>query len=83
MSSLDKSVNDLLNKMQQHQTTEKGTFGEQAVFRICEEFYRNQGGILYHSYSYKVDKSLPGNIKEEDGKLYIENLGEFTEIDVM
>ena len=28
----------------------KGTLGELAVFRVCEEVYRNQGGILYHSF---------------------------------
>lgn len=63
--------------------TGKGTPGEQAVLAVCETIYQEFGGILYHSYSYKVDKDLPGNIKREDGKLYLENLGNTTEIDVL
>lgn len=84
MASLDNSVNGLLNRMRGSSQTGKGSFGEQAVFQICEQFYQRDGGILIHSYSYKVDKSLAGNIKRGDnGQLYIENLGDITEIDVL
>lgn len=62
----------------------KGTLGELAVFRICEEIYHNQGGILYHSFQHKVDDTLPGNIKRsEQGNLFLEKLGRFTEIDIL
>lgn len=84
MSKLDGSVNSLLNKMRDSSQTGKGTYGEQAVFKICEQFYQREGGILIHSYSYKVDKEQKGNIKRgENGQLYVENLGDYTEIDVL
>lgn len=84
MAGLNSNVDSLLGKMRNTGGTGKGSFGEQAVFKICEEFYQKQGGILIHSYSYKVDKDLAGNIKKgENGQLYIENLGDTTEIDVM
>lgn len=77
-------VNQCLSEMKQHSSTDKGSFGEKAVLSICEEFYQTQGGILIHSYSYKTDEMQEGNIKkDEQGKLYIENLGGFTEIDVL
>lgn len=82
--SLDNEINGILNQMHTEGTQEKGTTGEMAVTRICEEIYQNYGGILYHSYSYTVDHDLAGNIKKrEDGTLYIENLGNETEIDVL
>lgn len=84
MSKLDGSVNSLLSKMRDSSQTGKGTYGEQAVFKICEQFYQKEGGILIHSYSYKVDKEQKGNIKRgENGQLYVENLGDYTEIDVL
>ena len=84
MAGLDKSVNGLLGKMRTTTQTGKGTFGEQAVFKICEQFYQRDGGILIHSYSYKVDRDQAGNIKRGDnGQHYIEHLGDYTEIDVM
>lgn len=84
MAGLNSNVDSLLSRMRNTGGTGKGSFGEQAVFKICEEFYQKQGGILIHSYSYKVDKDLAGNIKKgENGQLYIENLGDATEIDVM
>lgn len=84
MSKLDGSVNSLLGKMRDSSQTGKGTYGEQAVFKICEQFYQKEGGILIHSYSYKVDKEQKGNIKRgENGQLYVENLGDYTEIDVL
>lgn len=84
MSKLDGSVNSLLGKMRDSSQTGKGTYGEQAVFKICEQFYQREGGILIHSYSYKVDKEQKGNIKRgENGQLYVENLGDYTEIDVL
>lgn len=84
MSKLDGSINSLLGKMHTSSQTGKGTYGEQAVFKICEQFYQKEGGILIHSFSYKVDKEQKGNIKRGDnGQLYIENLGDLTEIDVL
>lgn len=84
MAGLGASVNDLLNKMHSCSVaTDKGAFGEKAVLTICEQMYQSQGGILIHSYSYKVDKSLAGNIYNNNGKLYIENTGSSTEIDVL
>lgn len=84
MSKLDGSVNSLLGKMRDSSQTGKGTYGEQAVFKICEQFYQKEGGILIHSYSYKVDKEQKGNIKRgENGQLYVENLGDYTEVDVL
>jgi hypothetical protein len=61
----------------------KGTFGEQAVFSICEDIYQRKSGILIHSYSYKTEPGLAGNIKKNGDKLYVENLGSFTEIDIL
>lgn len=84
MAKLNSQVDSVLSNMHKHTSTGKGTFGEQAVFKICEDFYLNEGGILVHSYSYRVDKSLAGNIKRGDnGKFYIENLGDLTEIDIL
>lgn len=77
-------INATLEQMHATGGTGKGTVGERAVLQICESFYQDMGGILFHSYSYAVDKDLPGNIKcGEDGHFYVENLGTFTEIDVM
>lgn len=81
--SLDSKVNDILNRMHEQTPIDKGIYGEKAVFTICEEFYTDKGGILVHSYSYKTVPHLPGNIKRVGGKLYIENLGTTTEIDVL
>ena len=88
MSSLDKSVNDMIRKMvsagKSNGATAKGSLGEQAVFKICEHHYQKFGGILYHSFTYPVDKDKKGNIKKDvNGKLFVENLGSTTEIDVL
>lgn len=83
MSNIDSDLNSLLKTMHTQDTKEKGTTGELAVTRICEEFYNSMGGILYHSYTYKVDKDLAGNIKKDDSGMYVENLGSTTEIDVL
>ena len=84
MGSLDKSVNSVLSKMHSNKGVDKGSIGEEAVMKICEEFYQTQGGILIHSYSYKTDKEQAGNVyKGENGQFYIENLGDYTEIDVL
>ena len=83
MSNIDKDINGLLNTMHGQEAKEKGSTGELAVTRICEDFYNTMGGILYHSYAYKTDADQAGNIKKKDGKLYVENLGRFTEIDVL
>lgn len=77
-------MNNILKGMRTTDMKQKGTKGEEAVFKLCEQLYQRHGGILYHSYSYKVDKKLPGNIKKnEDGSLRLENLGDLTEIDVL
>lgn len=84
MTKLKSTVDKLLQQMGEVGGTGKGNFGEQAVFKICEERYQAYGGILYHSYSYKTDPACEGNIKRsEQGNLFIENLGKTTEIDVL
>ena len=81
---MDKEINALLKTMHSEEVKQKGTTAEMGVVKICEEFYQEYGGILYHSYTYKVDKSLAGNIKRNDnGNLYVENLGATTEIDIL
>lgn len=77
-------MNTILKGMRTSDMKKKGTNGEEAVFKLCEQLYQRHGGILYHSYSYKVDTKLPGNIKKnEDGSLRLENLGDLTEIDIL
>lgn len=84
MSGIDKSVNSLLTKMRATGGTGKGSIGEQAVFKICEQFYLREGGILIHSYSYNTDDTQAGNIKKsESGNLYIEALSGETELDIL
>ena len=82
-ANIENEVNALLAQMHTEDARGKGVTGEIAVTKICEEIYQQQGGILYHSYEYRVDKTLPGNIKREGGELYIENLGDVTEIDIL
>ncbi len=80
----NKDVNDVINKMYKQEPIAKGSYGEDAVFKICEQLYQTEGGILIHSFEYKTDKDLAGNVKKkDDGNLYIENTGSMTEIDVM
>jgi hypothetical protein len=82
--SLSKTVNNILNKMHsQKVASDKGSYGEEAVFSICEDLYQRRGGILIHSYSYKTERELAGNIKREGSSLYVENTGSFTEIDIL
>lgn len=83
--SLKDSVSGILNQMHGKQSVAKGSYGENSVFKICEDFYQSCGGILIHSYEYAVDKELAGNIKRQDygNSFYVENLGSTTEIDVM
>ena len=77
-------VDNILADMHNQESTDKGSFGEKAVLKICESLYQMQGGILYHSFTYSVDKDLPGNIKkDDDGSFYLENLSNSTEIDVL
>lgn len=86
IEKLKQDINNIYHEIDNCGTDykKKGTLGELAVFRICEEVYRNQGGILYHSFQYKVDNELPGNIKRsEQGNLFLEKLGKFTEIDIL
>ena len=88
MGKLDSNVDALLKKMhaagKTGVATNKGSIGEQAVIKVCEEFYQSQGGILIHSYTYKTDKDQLGNIKRGDnGNFFVENLGDITEVDVL
>ena len=46
---LKSSVDKLLQQMGEVGGTNKGNFGEKAVFKICEEKYQAQGGILLPS----------------------------------
>lgn len=81
--ALSSDINGILDKMHSvKQATDKGTFGELNVFTICEDIYNRRGGILIHSYTYSTVKGLAGNIKW-DGKPYLENIGSFTEIDIL
>lgn len=84
--SLDQDINKVLKTMHGRQATDKGSPGEYAALKICEEFYNKYGGILIWSYSYQVDKDEPGNIymdRNNGNRLYIENLGSSTEIDIL
>lgn len=81
--SLSKDVNRVLSTMHSKQGSDKGVFGEDAAFKICELFYQNYGGILIHSYEYKTIDGLEGNIKRQSGGLYVERTGGFTEIDIL
>ena len=65
------------------QVRDKGTYGELAVLRVCEGLYQAGGGILYHSYTYRTEPELAGNIKSEGGRLFLENISSVTEIDVL
>lgn len=79
-----KTVNAYMSKMHQIGGTGKGVYGELAALAVCESMYQKYGGLLYHSYTYKTDASLPGNIKVGGpGGFYIENLGSYTEIDIL
>lgn len=81
--SLNNDVNKILNKMHsQGVASNKGSYGEEAVFSICEDIYNRKGGILIHSFTYRVEPGLKGNIKR-DGGLHCENLGAITEIDIL
>lgn len=82
--SLSNTVNSILNKMHsQKVASDKGVFGEEAVFSICEDLYQRRGGILIHSYNYRVEQGLAGNIKKDGSSFYVENLGSTTEIDIL
>ena len=81
--SLTSDVNKILNTMHSFNSSEKGVYGEKAVLAICEDIYQRKGGILIHSYAYKTEDVLAGNIKRDGAKYYVENLGSFTEIDVL
>lgn len=77
------SIDSILKRMHSQDTTDKGTTGEQAVFTICEKFYNEYGGILIHSYAYKTVDGFAGNIKTQYGGFYVENIGGYTEIDIL
>lgn len=84
MASLSSVVNKCLDKMHVTGGMGKGEYGEEAIFKICESLYQTQGGILYHSYTYKTNPDKAGNIKvSPQGNLMIENLGNSTEIDIL
>lgn len=80
-----KDLNKVLKTMHNSKGVDKGSPGEYAVLKICEQFYNKYGGILIWSYSYKVDKTQAGNIKlnRDTNKHYLENLGNSTEIDIL
>ena len=40
MARIDNSINNLLSNMHSNRGVDKGSVGEQAVFKICEKFYR-------------------------------------------
>lgn len=46
MPGLDNSVNKVLSQMRKQSQTGKGSYGEMAVFKICEQYYQRDGGIL-------------------------------------
>lgn len=84
MAKLADTVNGYLKKMSEIGGTEKGSYGEKAALKICEQIYQKKGGILYHSYTYKTDPMKEGNIKRSsEGGFYIENLSSVTEIDIL
>lgn len=80
---LESDINKYLETMHKQDPMGKGTVGEQAALRICEKFYQMCGGILYHSYTYKADPELQGNVKASGGQFYLERVGSVTEIDVL
>ena len=80
---IDKSASEYLKTMRETSGVDKGVWGERAILRLLLDIYRERGGILIHSYEYKVDSDKNGNIKFEDGKHYLENLGSTTEIDIL
>lgn len=81
--TFNNQINNILKGMRTGDMKQKGNKGEEAVFTLCERLYQRQGGILYHSYAYAVDKKLPGNIKTDEGKPRLEKLGNLTEIDIL
>lgn len=82
--SLSNTVNNILDKMHsQKVATDKGVYGERAILSICEDLYQRRGGILIHSYTYKTEKGLAGNIKKDGNSFYVENTGATTEIDIL
>lgn len=84
MSNLNKQINACLGKMKSISGPDKGVFGEDAAFKVCESLYQERGGLLYHSFEYPVVPGIKGNIKREDnGTLRVENLGSHTELDIL
>ena len=77
-------INKILGVMHsQARSSDKGSYGEDAAFMVCEEIYQKYGGILIHSYEYTTEPGLPGNIKRNGSGHYVERLGGYTEIDVL
>lgn len=80
----DNSVKSFIDEMRSAHGVDKGVWGERAALRLLLDVYRERGGILIHSYEYKTDPTKNGNIKKgDDGKHYLENLGPYTEIDIL
>lgn len=77
------TVKDFIDKMRTSSGTDKGVWGERAVLRLLLDLYRERGGILIHSYEYDTDPTKGGNIKNENGRVYMERLGSATEIDIL
>ena len=84
MSRFTRAVDATIDKMHKTGGTGKGVYGEQAVLRICELLYQQQGGIVYHSFVYPCDPTKAGNIKvNQFGNLVVEPNAKSTEIDVL
>lgn len=79
----ENSVKSFIDEMRSSQGVDKGVWGERAALRLLLDVYRERGGILIHSYEYQTDPTKNGNIKQENGKHYLEKLGPLTEIDIL
>ena len=77
------TVKDFIDKMRKSSGVDKGVWGERAVLRLLLDLYRERGGILIHSYEYDTDPDKGGNIKNDEGRIYMEKLGPHTEIDIL
>ena len=76
-------VNKILSDMHSVSGTDKGGFGEAAVFVQTEQYYQRRGGILIHSYEYKSHPDMPGNVHIDGRHLSVGKLPGKTEIDIL
>ena len=77
------SVKSYIDQMRSASGVDKGVWGERAALRVLLDIYRERGGILIHSYEYNTDPDKNGNIKQENGRHYLEKVGSSTEIDIL